>query len=224
MTSDELLQQLINERVAEWQVGDRRQEAQPGPVLAISREPGCGGESIAEMLSADLKLHLYSWEIVEQIAKDKHLSARVVSSLDEKTQSGLDDWLGAFQGDRRLSSYDYLESLKKVIFSIAAHGNAIILGRGSNFFLPLERRIGICLVAPLDVRIRNVMNELRCSDERAREHIVTLEAEHRKFVKMYFDGDIHDPTRFHLVVNTALVGPESIVRIVKGIIEDKDAL
>ena len=202
----------------EWQLGE---EAQPGPVLAISREPGCGGDSIAERLSADLKLHLYSWEIVEQIAKDTHVSAQIVSTLDEKTRSELEDWIGAFQGDRGLSSYDYLESLKKVIFAIAAHGSAIILGRGSNFFLPTDKRIGLLLVAPLDVRIRNVMNELGCSKKRAQEHIVKLETERRQLVKKYFDADVHDATRYHLVVNTALVSPESIVRIVKGIIEDK---
>jgi cytidylate kinase len=74
-------------------------------------------------------------------------------------------------------------------------------------------------MAPFDVRIRNVMNELRCSEARAHAHIVELGKEHREFVKAYFNADIHDTARFHLVVNTALVEPESIVRIVKGMIE-----
>ena len=221
MKSDELLDQLVKVRFTEWQRRDRREEVDPGPVVTVSREPGCGGESIAERLSAELKLHLYSWEIVEQIAKDTHVSAQVVSVLDEKTRSEMEDWLGSFQGNRSLSSYAYVETLKKVIFAIAAHGSAIIVGRGSNFFLPFEKRIGIYFVAPFDVRIRNVMNELGCSEAHAHAHIVELGKEHREFVKTYFDADIHDPARYHLVVNTALVGPESIVRIVKGIIEDK---
>ena len=221
MKSDELLDQLVKVRFMEWQRRDRCEEVDPGPVVTVSREPGCGGESIAQRLSAELKLHLYSWEIVEQIAKDIHVSTQVVSTLDEKTRSEMEDWLGSFQGNRSLSSYAYVETLKKVVFAIAAHGSAIILGRGSNFFLPLEKRIGLCLVAPLDVRIRNVMSELRCSEGRARDHIVKLETEHRKFVKKYFGGDIRDPTRYHLVVNTALLEPKTIVQIVKGLIEDK---
>jgi len=219
MQSDELLDALIKERMREWLLADKRKEDQPGPVVTISREPGCGGESIAERLAAELKLHLYSWEIVEQVARDAHVSAQVVATLDEKTQSEMEDWLGAFQGNRRLSSYTYFETLKRVIFAIAAHGSAVILGRGSNFFLPAEKRIGLCLVAPLEARIRNVMNELGYSEKRAQEHIAKLETEHRQLIKKYFNADIQDPTRYHLVVNTALVGPESIVRIVKGIIE-----
>jgi len=158
---------------------------------------------------------------VEQIAKDTHVSTEVVSALDEKTQSELAVWLDMFRGDRSLSWYAYFETLRKVIFAIAARGNAVILGRGSNFFLPADRRIGLCLVAPLDVRIRNVMKELGLSEKSAQEHIVKLEGEHRQLIQQYFAADINDSTRYHLVVNTALVGPESIVRIVKGIIKDK---
>ena len=197
---DEVLDQLVKVRFDEWQLRDKRKELEPGPIVTVSRESGCGGEAIAERLSVELKLHLYSWEIVEQIAKDAHVSAQVVSTLDEKTQSEMEDWLGSFHGNRSLSSYAYVETLKKVIFAIAAHGSAIILGRGSNFFLPTEKRIGICLVAPFEVRIRNVMNELRCSEAHAHAHIVELGTEHREFVKTYFNADIHDPTRFHLVV------------------------
>jgi cytidylate kinase len=65
------------------------------------------------------------------------------------------------------------------------------------------------------------MKERGFSEKRAQKYIVKPEREHRKLVKKYFDADIHDPTRYHLVVNTALLSPESIVRIVKGIIEDE---
>lgn len=220
MKSDELLGRLVEVRTQEW-VHDRREGAPPTSVVTVTREPGCGGESITEMLAAELKLHLYSWGIVEQIAKDTHFSARVVSALDEKIQSELEDWLRSFQGDRALSSYAYIETLKKVLFTIAAHGNAIILGRGGNFLIPLEKRIGLSFVAPLEARIRNVVSELQCSEECAREHIAKLETEQQEFVKTYFNADIHDPTRYHLVVNTAVVAPGSIVRIVKAMIEDK---
>ena len=220
MKSDKFLAQLVNLRVIEWHSRDRRKETRPGPVVTITREPGCGGESISEKLSAELKLHLYHWEVVEQIAKDTHFSTKIVSTLDEKTRSELEEWLGDFRGNSNLSSYTYVKALKRVLFAIAAHGSAIILGRGSNFVLPSDKRIGLCFVAPLDVRIKNVIKELGCSEKHAQEHIVKLQTEYQKYVKKYFNADIHDPTRFHLVVNTALVQPESIVRIVKGIIDD----
>ncbi len=221
MTSDNSLdavKRLMQARIYQWSHRQESQRARSGPVVTISREPGCGGESVAERLSTELELHLYHWEIVEQIARDEHVSTQVVLTLDEKTRSELEDWR---VGPGHLSSDAYLWDLKRILFAIASHGSAVIVGRGSNFYLPPEKRIGLCLVAPLDVRIRNVMEEQGFSEKRAREHIVELETEHRKLVKKYFDADIHDPTHYHLVVNTALVSPESIVRIVKGIIEDQ---
>jgi predicted ArsR family transcriptional regulator len=49
------------------------------------------------------------------------------------------------------------------------------VGRGCNFFLPPERKIGLCLVAPLDLRIQNTMKELGLPEKEARKHISKLE-------------------------------------------------
>ena len=208
------LERFIKARIYEWEHRKEDDQLRPGPTVTISREPGCGGEAIAQRLSAALKLHLYSWEIVEQIAKDAHVSTAVVSTLDEKSTSELEEWLATFRGDRSLSSDAYEERLSKVIFTIASHGNAIILGRGSNFLLPPGKKIGLSLVAPLDVRIKNVMEERGLSRKLAQEHIAKVEAEHQRLVKKYFHLDIRDPIHYHMVINTALVDAESIVQIV----------
>src|ERR1700690_3280139 len=136
MTSDkslESLRSLMERRGYEWGQSEKKRPSRPGPVVTISREPGCRGESFAEKVAAALGLHLYSWEIVEQIAKDEHVSVEVVSTLDEKTRSGLEDWLAEFQSNRNLSSHAYLEDLRRITFAIASHGRALILGRGANF-------------------------------------------------------------------------------------------
>ena len=89
------------------------------------------------------------------------------------------------------------------------------MGRGANFFLPPDKRIGLCFVAPLDLRIKNTMKELGLSEKGARERISGLEAEQRRLVEKCFQADIRDATHYHMVVNTALVKPETIVQIVK---------
>ena len=221
MTSEESLQTLrrfMEARLYEWRQSEKKRLSQPGPVVTISREPGCRGESIAEKVAGELGLHLYTWEIVEQIAKDEHVSVQVVSTLDEKARSELEDWLAEFEGTHNLSTDAYLEDLKRIIFAIASHGSAVILGRGASFLLPPERRIGLYFVAPLEVRIRNVMEDRGLSEKRAREYIAKVEKEHRQLAKKHFQGDIRDSAHYHLVINTALVKPETIARIVKEVI------
>ena len=224
MTSDasiKALRGMMEARVYEWRQSEEKRPTQPGPIVTVSREEGCRGESISERVAAELGFHLYTWEIVEQIAKDEHVSVQVVSTLDEKARTELEDWLTGFQGTHNLSEYDYLRDLKRIAFAIAAHGNAMILGRGASFLLPPEKRIALLFVSPIGVRIRNVMEERGLSEKQAREHIVKVEAEHRRFAKKYFQADIQDSAHYHLVINTALVKPDTIGGILKEVFHHK---
>jgi len=192
--------------------------ARKGPVIAITREPGCEGESIAQTLAKEFGLVLYDWEIVEKIAKDANVSEQVVATLDKKVRSELDEWLASFTGDSILSSYHYMQSLGRVLFTVASNGNAVILGRGANFLLPYEKRtLGLCLIAPLEERVKNIMQTLLLSRENALEHITRTEREQRLWIKKYGHADIKDATRYHMIINTALVTVETIVQLVRQV-------
>ena len=215
MDSLDFMGGFLKAQIPAWRLQKEYLKSLVGPVITVSRQTGCDAEAIVQKIAKELGLALYSWEIVEQIAKDAHVSEQVVATLDEKDQSALNDWLAAFEGEHGLSSYSYLETLKKVVFTIAAHGNAVILGRGGNFLLPPGKRLGLLLVAPLDIRVRNTIEKLGLSEKQAREHIAKTEKEHRLLVKEYFLTDIRDATHYHITINTALVKPETIVEIVK---------
>jgi cytidylate kinase len=219
--SDEALRRLLEVRLQEWLLSEKNPESRPKPVITITQEPGCNGESIAESLCAGLGLHLYSSELVKRIAEDAHVSAQLVSSLEEHRRSELQDWLAEFEGDLSLTSQAYLGSLKRVLFAIAVHGGAVIVGRGAGFLLPPDKRIALLLVAPLEQRIRSTMKELGLPEKEARDHISRLEVEHRRLVKEHFQADIRDSTQYHLVINTALFEPDTIVQMVKAALAEK---
>ena len=219
----EELHRLLNVRLEEWFLNKKNEQSQPKPVVAITQEPGCGAETIAERLCSELDLHLYDWELVEQIAKDEKVSAQLVSTLEKNPPSGFADFLADLAPEYGLTSNRYISSLKRILLSIAVTGNAVIMGRGSNFFLPPEKKIGLCFVAPLELRTKNVMKELGVTETEARRHVSKLEAEHRKLVKKYLQADIRDPIHYRLVINTALVKPDTIVQLVKTIIQTVQA-
>ena len=219
MDSLNFMDGFLKAQIPAWRLEKEHPKTLVGPVITVSRQTGCGAEKIVQRIAKELGLSLYSWEIVEQIAKDAHVSEQVVATLDEKDQSTLNDWLISFEGDHGLSSYRYWECLRKVVFTIAAHGSAVILGRAGNFLLPPGKRLGLCLVAPLDVRVRNIIDKLGLSEKQAREHIAKTEQEHELFVRERFLTDIKDAANYHITINTALVKPEAIVGIVKVILK-----
>jgi cytidylate kinase len=217
--SIEELNRLLRLRLQEWQLCEKNERPRPKPVVTITREPGCGAESIAERLCSELDLHLYDWELVEQIAKDEQVSAQLVSTLEKNPPSGFADYLAEFDPEHHLTSGEYIASLKRILLAIAVTGNAVIVGRGSNFFLPPDKKIGLCFVAPLALRIKNVMKEMGVAEKEARRRVSNLEAEHRKLVKKYLQTDIRDPSQYHLVINTAQVKTNIIVQLVKTMIQ-----
>jgi len=222
MKGDDSLEQvtkLLKVRLVEWQMRKKNEQSRPKPVVTITQEPGCGAESIAEKLCSELDLHLYDWELVEQIAKDEKVSAHLVSWLEKNPPTEFADFLADLAPGYGLSSSRYIGSLKRILLAIAVTGNAVIVGRGSNFILPPDKKIGLCFVAPVELRIKNIMKELGLAEEEARKHIAKLEAEHRKLVRKYLQADIRDSIHYRLVINTALVKPDTIVQMVKTMIQ-----
>lgn len=221
----DIMDKMINERIKEWKSGksmyySRTRESKtalPGPVVTISREAGCNGHAVAEILSAKLGLALYDRKIIELIAKDKEISTRVVSTLDEQGHSALIDWIDETLMGSKLSSYSYFKSLKRVLFTIVTHGGAVIVGRGANLLFPPEKRTAIRLVAPLETRVKNVMAQTGYTEKRARTLITKIEEERRQFARKYMEKDIDDPTLNDVVINMASVKPEAIPHIVKAI-------
>jgi cytidylate kinase len=217
MTSVDSLEKFLEVQLQTWNhVTEERIATPGGPVIALTREPGCHGETIARALASELGLDLYDWEILEQIAKDAHVSERTVATLDEKLRTTLEDWLANFAGGSNLSSYHYSQCLRRVLYTVAAHGNAVILGRGANFLIPSERKtIGICLVAPLEVRVQHIMQKLHLSEKSALKHISVAEREQRLWVKQFCHADITEASLYHMVINTSLISTGGIVRVVK---------
>jgi cytidylate kinase len=223
MNTIDSVERFLEIQVQEWgRRGEKRKGNRAGPVITISREPGSNGDFIAQTLAKKFGLDLYDWKIVEEIAKDAHVSEQAVATLDEIVASELDDWLTGIGPGPGFSSSQYMQGLRKVLFTVATHGNAVIMGRGANFLLPPEKiTLGLRLVAPLDARVKNIMRGLRLSQKGAIKHITDRERERRLWVKKYCRADINDAANYHAVINTALVATETILQIVKEILKAK---
>ena len=174
MPTIDSLDRFLEGQFQAWSRQDvEHQNNRTGPVIAISREPGCGGKRIAQTIADALGLTLFDSNIIEQIATNAHVSEQVVATLDENVRTELDDWLSSLASGPGFSSEQYMQCLRSVLFTIATHGNAVILGRGANFLLPPEKKtLGLCLVAPLDVRVKNIAHELQLTPEDARKYIL----------------------------------------------------
>lgn len=222
LPSSDILQQLVEQQLLKWNMAAKEKRALPRPVITISREPGCNGGEVAKILAGELKLDLYSGKIVEEVANSAKMSASVISTLDERGRSMIEDWIAMLERDRNLWSYQYMHHLVRVMGTIARHGNAIILGRGGTFLIPSDKQLSLRLVAPLEARIRSVMKKYGVKEEEAGKRVALVEAERRSYIRKYFSVDIADPVHYDIVVNTAFINAAAIVDMVKAGLKAKN--
>jgi CMP/dCMP kinase len=165
--------------------------------LTVSGEIGAGKSTVARALAQILGLrYLSSGEIFRDEARRRGLTLSALGRLAEQDPSI----------DRAIDQSQVQEGRA---------GGIVIESRLSGWLVDGDVRVW--LRAPIDVRARRVAARDAMTAEAARADIETREAcERRRYAALY-QIDLSDLTRFHLVLDTALWGPEDITHAIAGL-------
>jgi cytidylate kinase len=206
------IKQFVSNQVKKWERMYSKADglAEPRlPTITLSMEPGSGGSILARNLAERLDFDLFNREIVEAIAKSAEIRETVIETLEKDRLSGVEDFIASLVKDYYIHPDLYLEHLFKVIHTISGHGRAVIVGRGANFILPDREIFAVRVIAPLEIRIRNVARGYHVSSEAAKRRVIQRESRRKAFVRHSFNADISDPTHYHMVINTGKMSMES---------------
>ena len=198
------IEQMIEEQVQQWQISRMAKKTPVSirPVITISREPGSGGRILAQKLADKHHMDLFHQELLHELAASAKVSRVFLQTLDEKGLTVLEDWIASLVHRRHLWPDQYQQHLMKVVGTIGKHGNAVVVGRGTNFILPPEGRLRVRVISPLEVRIENLVKEYGVAADDAKRRIIRTENERQAFIRKYFNADISNPIHYDLVVNT----------------------
>ncbi len=94
----------------------------------------------------------------------------------------------------------------------------MIVGRGANLILPPEKRFPIRIIAPEEIRVKNVAFHFGVSLAEAKKRIKNRENKRKTFIKNTFHKDIADIASYDLVINTARLDLPAAVDTVIGAI------
>jgi len=101
----------------------------------------------------------------------------------------------------------YLEALESVVRELAKSPSLVIRGRGSQFILKDHPgSLHVLVVAPLDIRVKRVMQDLKLDEEAARRETRRFDTSRQQFARRYFNADLEDPVHYDLVINTGGLG------------------
>ena len=221
METKPTFEKIIEDQIHKWQIEQRKKYKNPlRPVITLSRLPGAFGGMLAKKLSQDLSIDLFDQEIVEQISSNAHISKRIVETLDEQDRTIFNDWIAAL-GEDHMWSYEYLQQLTSVITAIGAHGYAVIVGRGASFILPKEVSLRVLVTAPLDKRVRNIMETYSVPEAEARRNVMRVESERKAFIRQYFHADLIDSVNYDVVINTENIDVDIAAAAIKEIFNSR---
>jgi cytidylate kinase len=177
-------------------------------VIAMTREIGSLGTDVAAGVAKRLKLEIIHSEIIaNQVAGRLGVEESAVRRYVDGKASLIDRWI---INRRKLSRYTCEE-----IFSFAQRGNVLIRGWGAATLLRDTPVISVRVCAPMDFRVRVMMERLGIADAAAvRAEIERFDAAHARAIRATFDVEQEDPLLYHVVLNTERLPVEACVRAV----------
>ncbi len=180
-------------------------------IVAISRQVAALGDEIAASAAEKLGYKFVRRQELEQRIVALGFPSEKLSKYDEKKPK----FFASLVKDRD----EYLQYLQTAVLEAASEDNVILIGRGSYIILEdVESLISFRLVAKDSIRLERLEKEFSWNEKQARQRIDESDTNRRGFHKSFFNAEVDDPTRFHLVMNTGIIGAEEGADIVTSLV------
>jgi len=204
-------------------------------VITISRQYGAGAMALGRMLAEKRGYTLASRDIVQQIAEKAKVSTDFVLAVEKEAGTKLSRFMTRIISSRGMvnkilrddSGYIdeklYLDYLVLTVVQIADEGNAVIMGRGSQYILKTHPdAVHILLVDEFENRVNRVAKREKLSHESA-VHIVTHEDKRRhNLYHRLGKQDFDSPSLYHMVLNMNRVSRPQAFEMINHLLKPWD--
>lgn len=182
-------------------------------VITISRQFGAGGKTLGKMVADKLGYVFADDDIIQMVAEMANVSPHWVESVEKEAGGKMSRIISSMVSkrlvDRILKTERgyideklYLDYLVVIIAQIAEEGNAVILGRGSQYILrDHPDAIHVLLINDLENRIKFMQENYDLRRSKA-ENVVANEDKRRvNLYRKIGKTDFDDSSLYHVVLN-----------------------
>ncbi len=185
-----------------------------GLTIAISREAGARGASIAKRAGVKLGWQVYSQDLLEYIAQEGTFRQDVLDHLTPAAAQWVEEHLQRLVKEQNLSRNPTILDLCRMVLSLGAQGEVVLLGRGAGCILPAHSTLNVRLVAPLPDRVAYMSQWLRLTEEEAADQVRKRDSRRAEFISTHFHRKPSDVHQFDMVLNSSLLGEERCTDII----------
>jgi len=197
-------------------------ETQPrGLTVALSREAGARGTTIAHKVGELLGWQVFDQEMIDYLMVNESGQAQLFSELPDGAKAWVEARHEKLRRARSIKFDTETDSLIRLVLAIAARGDAVIVGRGAGFFLPSESTLHARIVASVESRVSFLAQALRLTREEAAAELRTRDERRARYLTRTLLCNPSDPTVYDLVVNSGRLGVESAAQFIGWAVRTK---
>lgn len=212
-------------------LGDLDEKNDPGPYLTISRQYGCDGYALGDLLLKKLDERagegvwsLYKKEILKQLAEDTGLTEDVIERERLTKPSILRDFFRGMRGSTIPDGFEIRRKITVMVRTAAFEGHAIIIGQGGTAAASdLKNGLSVRLEGPLEWRIARVSARENLSRQAAISRIEEIEKQRKHLRKIYEETNPREPA-FNLLIDNSMMNIDQLVELILFTMERKNLI
>ncbi len=189
-----------------------------GPVITLSRQYGCYGSEIAQMicdainkLIEEEKWQVVSKEVLEDAAKKLKVDPNDISHIFGAEEKGfLTDLRESFRNNYTSDS-QIKRAISRVVKAYAEGGECVIVGRaGCVISKHIKKALHVRLFAPFNYRVAQIQKRFSIDEKSAQKQVADIDKKRQVFMS-FFSGNKPDTELFDAIFNRATLSNQQIV-------------
>jgi cytidylate kinase len=192
-----------------------------GLTVAVSREAGARGGTIAAAAGRLLGWQVYTQEMLDFLARDEATRQDLLADVPASARLWAEGELSRLTRGRELAPASDTVAVARLILILAARGDAVLVGRGAGFLLPAASTVNVRVVAPLAQRVAYVSQWMRLTEPEAAAEVRARDRKRAELLTALTDGDPNDPTAYDLLLNSARLGVEACAELIAQAVRAK---
>jgi len=202
-------------------------------VITISRQFGAGGKTVGKMVADRLGYTFADDDIIQMVAEAANVSPHWVESIEKEAGGKLSRVVSSMVSKRLvdrilkdergyMDERLYLDYPVVIIAQIAEEGNAVILGRGSQYILhDHPDAFHVLLVSDLKSRVKFMTERYDFSESQAAQIVNREDKRQLNLYRKIGKTDYDNPALYHLVLNMAQMDLATAVRLILNLVPSK---
>ncbi len=197
--------------------------------MAITRRCGSGGTAIGHKLAEALNVNVYDRELLRLASDESGINEELFANADEETKKSLLYRVSrkVYKGelippdnDNFVSNENLFNYQAKVLKELADNESFVVIGRAAGFVLRDRPNVfSVYLHAPMEACIQRERERFDFTEEEAVRHINQRNQHRRDYFSYHTGLDWEDVNNYDLSINTAAVGHEKTVTLIKSLLE-----